>query len=99
MASLTHYWVVSATADHNAEPLYAFELCIPDNGRAQPVVSGAVTSPGAPGYWRLWRPVSDRIKAECRFGAPGDLVPRSVRYASFDERAGAYGDWQEHQTR
>jgi hypothetical protein len=101
MPSLTHYWIVSATAVRNAEPPamhYTFELCVPDNAHAQPVVASTVTSADAPGYWRLWRPVSNRIKAQCHFGDPDDLVPRSVRYALYDEATGTYGDWQERET-
>lgn len=98
MASLTKYWIVSATVLHSAESPatgYAFELCVPDNAHARPIVSRTVTSAGASGYWRLWRPVSNRIKAECRFAGPDELVPCSIRYASYDEATGAYGGWRE----
>ena len=91
MPSLTHYWIVSADAFAGH---YSFELCVPDNAQAKPVVSQAVTKDGAPGYWRLWRPVSDRIKVECRFADRGDLVPSFVRYARYDEATETYGAWQ-----
>ncbi|CAB3768534.1 hypothetical protein [Paraburkholderia humisilvae] len=102
MPALTQYWIVSATAVWNAEPRathYTFQLCVPDNDHVQPVVSSTVSSAAAPGYWRLWRPVSKRIKAECQFERPDDLVPCVVRYASYDETIGAYGDWQEREIR
>jgi hypothetical protein len=100
MPSETDYWIVSATGGRSGESSathYTFELCVPDNGRAQTVVSRAVTSAAAPGYWRLWRPVSKRVKAECRFDGPDDLVPRLVRYVSFDETTGTYGEWQQRE--
>lgn len=101
MPSLTDYWIVSATVVRNAQPLasrYTFEFCVPDNAHARPVVSRTLTSAGAPGYWRLWRPAGNRIKVECRFAGADDLVPRSVRYASYDTATGRYGDWQERET-
>ncbi|MFC0400009.1 hypothetical protein [Paraburkholderia rhizosphaerae] len=98
MPSLTQYWIVRASVVRNAEAdatHYTFELCVPDNDHVQPVMSDIVSSAAAAGYWRLWRPVSKRIKAECRFDGVDDLVPRAVRYASYDETIGAYGAWQE----
>ncbi|MGY4648004.1 hypothetical protein [Mycobacterium sp. URHB0021] len=102
MPSLTHYWIVSATAVRNAEPpamRYVFEFCVPDNAHARPVVSHTVTSAGAPGYWRLWRPAGNRIKVECRFDGADDLVPCAVRHASYDAATGKYGDWQQREVR
>jgi hypothetical protein len=100
--SLTHYWIVSATAVRNAEPpamRYTFEFCVPDNAHARPVVSRTVSSAGAPGYWRLWRPAGNRIKVECRFDGADDLVPCAVRHASYDAATGEYADWQEREVR
>jgi hypothetical protein len=102
MPSETDYWIVSATGGRSGEPRathYTFELCVPDNDHVQAVASRAVTSAAAPGYWRLWRPVSKRVKAECRFDGPDDLVPRLVRYASFDDATGTYGEWQQRELR
>ncbi|CAB3751654.1 hypothetical protein [Paraburkholderia solisilvae] len=97
MPSETHYWVVGAKAVRDTDaraPRYTFELCVPDNAHARTVESRTVENAAAPGYWRVWRPVGNRIKAECRFDGPDGLVPRSVRYARFDDATDRYGEWQ-----